>query len=1004
MGAAIVSLFLVGQATLPISTATRLRGDSLADHIADYVRKNYDPYVKNAAEFQLNARRDNQGRIGPVTMPNVLLGDMFGDANLPEGGVRPGAKQRVEVSIQIAVLDPTAGAEGAEGAEGPEGPEGGKLQKQKEATPDTSLGFIDVLVPVDVNADNTYIMNMEGINVQQAYDGDHKPIAMTELSSGAQDAPTSIVDKSEATEVVARLIIHVNTWRAEKCGGSVALPQLDAQDCSPMGGGSLFGWQLHAGPGHSSKIVAVACKSAGDNGFWVGNIDIPRTGTTDTALFGGSIPGPCRILSDSAPSSMLPMPPARDQTDKLRFSAYRPSNAFPLSKADKKRNEQVKMRLKGDRAAFMLRFEGAVQLGEASKFDSVAAKKTLSAAGPSFDLRKHDVSGVEGSSEACFRAPNRVRNQRDPASALACRQPATCILGGFTNFVSMIVSGIAKESCFPYKLRTDGATRFKADTGEMFLEGDVVPMCPAKAHGGNGMCPGAPGKEYLVEDIKDLGVYRIHNNVDATRLAILMGGSVTAAISWGGDTQSGNDFMNYGNGAKCGAENSVEGSCSNFDPKAGKDDPITLPGKSKLPKGSGGPGAIAGAITGVYDTKISEEFLPTKENKPPTGGSKGKGTSLLKGQEELGNPDIVLRRDFGVVHDHGGSFFFVKSLKAGIISEKQNDVFGTNPHVVLSLKWKLSKGGTCTLITFRKGPKEGEPIVCPVSEGTESFMSNIDMTGCILNVAESGMWTVGSCSKATGQCQLSHASDASTDHKIDSIAAEGHTGIDTEAGAQGNLQDKNIADVILANQQGVHDRFILRVVCAMGDGVHDVDASRIIQQEIEVDPQPGEESCDSRTLESMGNCKAPVYVTQRPVPDKAVAIPSTTSESDASGHVQSSDVRRITSPEESLRRAKENEILALDEARIETMQAQADEKEATREISAARARCPTNLIGVDPTLSDEEAQQAISALGLSNDEMAVLSEKKHGHDAAWEDCSWPEKFAMAKMFHDEYTQ
>ena len=120
--------------------------------------------------------------------------------------------------------------------------------------------------------------------------------------------------------------------------------------------------------------------------------------------------------------------------------------------------------------------------------------------------------------------------------------------------------------------------------------------------------------------------------------------------------------------------------------------------------------------------------------------------------------------------------------------------------------------------------------------------------------------------------------------------------------------------------------------------------------------------------------------------------------------MRSSDVRRIASPEESLRRAKENEILALDEARIETMQAQADEKEATREISAARARCPTNLIGVDPTLSDEEAQQAISALGLSNDEMAVLSEKKHGHDAAWEDCSWPEKLAMAKMFHDEYTQ
>ena len=36
-----------------------------------------------------------------------------------------------------------------------------------------------------------------------------------------------------------------------------------------------------------------------------------------------------------------------------------------------------------------------------------------------------------------------------PASALACRRPATCIVGGYTNFVSMIASGIATESCFP---------------------------------------------------------------------------------------------------------------------------------------------------------------------------------------------------------------------------------------------------------------------------------------------------------------------------------------------------------------------------------------------------------------------------------------------------------------------------------------------------------------------------------------------------------------------------
>lgn len=200
-----------------------------------------------------------------------------------------------------------------------------------------------------------------------------------------------------------------------------------------------------------------------------------------------------------------------------------------------------------------------------------------------------------------------------PASALACRKPATCILGGFTNFVSMIESGIAKESCFPYKLRTDGTTRYKADTGEMYLEGDIVPSCPKISHGGNGMCPGAPGKEYLAEDIKDVGVYRIHNNVDATRLAILMGGPVTAAISWGGDPQSGNDFMNYGNGAKCGNEKSLKSSCSNFDPKAGKEDPITLPGKSKLPKGSGGSGHAAGHALTIVGWECNEKSIDCKE-------------------------------------------------------------------------------------------------------------------------------------------------------------------------------------------------------------------------------------------------------------------------------------------------------------------------------------------------------------------------------------------------------
>ncbi len=402
-------------------------------------------------------------------------------------------------------------------------------------------------------------------------------------------------------------------------------------------------------------------------------------------------------------------------------------------------------------------------------------------------------------------------------------------------------------------------------------------------------------------------------------------------------------------------------------------------------------------VAGIYDAKLEDDFLPPSGGEPLPGSADGK--KMLESQESR-NPDQVLRRDFGVVHDHGGGFFFVKSLKAGIIAEKQNDVFGTNPHVVLSLKWKLSKGGVCTVMTFRKGSnKEETPVVCPVEAGAESFMSNIDMTGCILQIAKSGMWTVGSCSKDTGQCQLSHASDASQDHKTDSIGGEGHTGIDTEAGVQGGLQDKNMADLVLASQGGSgDDKFLVRIVCSLGDDPQSGGSSKIAQQEIEVDPRPGTEGCDSKTLESMGNCKAPMFIAARPIPGNTVAVPTGSS---VPGLVRPSDVKAIVSPEESLRRAKENEKLALDEAKAETMQAEVDAEEANRESKAARLRCPTNLVGVEQKMSDQDAQQAISMLGMSKDEMAVLSEKDHGHGEAWQDCSWPERLAMAKMFQSE---
>ena len=53
-------------------------------------------------------------------------------------------------------------------------------------------------------------------------------------------------------------------------------------------------------------------------------------------------------------------------------------------------------------------------------------------------------------------------------------------------------------------------------------------------------------------------------------------------------------------------------------------------------------------------------------------------------------------------------------------------------------------------------------------------------------------------------------------------------------------------------------------------------------------------------------------------------------------------------------------------------------------------------------MSDGDAQQAIAALGMGKEEVEVLSEK--GHDAAWQDCSWPERLAMAKMFQAELSR
>ena len=74
----------------------------------------------------------------------------------------------------------------------------------------------------------------------------------------------------------------------------------------------------------------------------------------------------------------------------------------------------------------------------------------------------------------------------------------------------MISSGIASETCFPYKLKTDGAAKYKVETGEMYTDSDVVPSCPRVDAGGDGMCPGNIKEKYNAETVDNFGVYRIH--------------------------------------------------------------------------------------------------------------------------------------------------------------------------------------------------------------------------------------------------------------------------------------------------------------------------------------------------------------------------------------------------------------------------------------------------------------------------------------------------------------
>ena len=1013
---------------LSLSSSSRLRtaSDIDTESVVNYLASNAE-WLRNHAELHINSLRDAQGRIGPITMSNILLGELVGDMELPKTAPAP---SKVIVKFKLAVVDPTAGS----------------AESEQNTAPQTT---VELLVPVDISADMGLMIDAPGMHVTTAF-FDGKAISLVEMDSGAQDAPRPMETKEDAQAVIDRLTQHINEWRKEKCGS--ALPAITS--CGPLANAVLYGWVVDAGPGQQSQVTAAEC--GGGNKF-VGAIDVPRGGQISTGMFGGTIPGPCKIGVEQPPVHLLPTAPA-STTAFIDLSKT-------TSPEEQTRLNNVRDRINGDREAFMSKSRfSKLPLIEANKFDEESAKKKLP---KSFDPRKDDLPSFPGSAKSCFQAPNRVRNQRDcmscwafasatvytdrkcladikllngkeappptlysPASALSCRRPPTCLLGGFTNFVSMIGSGISTETCFPYKLKTDGESRYVATTGEMYADSDVVPECPLESEGGNGMCPGDSTQKYVAESVKDEAVYRIHDNPTAIRMAIYEGGSVTAAISWSGN--EGHHFTNYGaGGPACGQEGAAaEGICSKF--KLSQEDPITLKGRSKLPPQESGGHAAGHAVSiigwtcqdhpacdqgswiiqnswgdgwgtngighvsfgamdiesqiyfidvaGVYDEKLQEKNLESLES---------------KSQDDTPSPDEILRHDSGVVHDHGGSLFFVKAIATGHIAEKQNPgAFGDNTKVV-TIKWKLTKGGICTVGTFSS---DGKSVYkCPIAGGSESWDPTKDLTGCPLVDSESGMIAIGNCDHTDDNsntfCDVSHSATPE-DSPADPMDQEGSSGMSTESKVNDFLQEKFVANIVLKTLSGSNNHYRIDIRCTFKD-----EESKVTDQAIEIDPMPSNVECTSKTLKSFGDCKDLVFSSTKAVDGKSVM--------QSVKGVPKKPPPTLTTAQK-LEQAKKNELQAENEANAEMKQAKADEAASgitplgtlgTQSAASTSDKCPVkHLKNVDTNMDDATSMQQLKDINLTEDEMNVLSDPSHGHGEAWNDCSPQQKLAMAKQF------
>jgi len=340
--------------------------------------------------------------------------------------------------------------------------------------------------------------------------------------------------------------------------------------------------------------------------------------------------------------------------------------------------------------------------------------------------------------------------------------------------------------------------------------------------------------------------------------------------------------------------------------------------------------------------------------------------------DDQGSPSDVLKKEFGVTHDHGGSLFYIKAMSTGNIAEQQSEAFGADA-IVVSLKWKLTQGGVCTVNTKSV---EGVDKKCPIEGGATSWQSSLDLSGCVLVSETNGNIAMGACNDDFGKGSHCHVSHSATpeDHPQDAMSQEGKSGMVTESKVNDFLAEKFLAHIVL--KKGAH--YKINVRCTLAS-----DPAQITEETVEVDPTPTTEECTSSTLKLLGTCKKLTFSSAANAPDKPRL--------QRVGNNNKNKKR--PQPISPMEQAKSNELQAKMDTGAENKEAHADANTMENED---RDKCPVSHLDGVEEMSDEDANNKLEELQLTSDEMDVL--KENGHGNAWNHCTPPQKVAMAIKF------